>query len=129
MANATAITVNDLAENTELAQPTADVLDTGTTAVTIPITPDGDTHDILLELANTAEAAATMTVAVLAGDNPPAFRAGLGDLAISLAQNAVKYVVLESARFMQSNGVINVKSTPASTKTQTLAIRAYRLPK
>jgi hypothetical protein len=129
MANATAITINDLTQNTELAQPTADVLDTGTTAVTIPMTPAGDTLNILLELINTAEAADTMNVKVLAGDNPPAFQAAAGDLSIDLVQNAVKYVVLESARFMQDDGKINIKSTPASTKTQTLTIRAYRLPK
>ena len=129
MANATAITINDLVENTPIDQPTADVLDTGTSAVTIPMTPDCDTHRIMVKLANTAVAADTMTVKVLAGDNPPASQAERGDLTISLAQNAVKCVVLESARFMQSDGKINFLSTPASTKAQTLSVLAYRLPK
>jgi len=129
MANATAITVNALTENTVLDQPTADVLDTGTAAVTIPVTPDGDTHRLLLEVTNIALAADTMSVSVLAGDNPPASQAEKGDLTFTVAQDAVKYVVLESARFIQSDGKINVKVTPASTKAQTATIRAYKLPK
>jgi len=129
MANASAITINSLTENTVLAQPAGDVLDTGTDAVTLAMTPGGDSHNILLEVTNTASAADTMTVKVLAGDNPPAFRAGLGDLEFTLAQSAVKYLVLECARFMQSDGKINVVFTPASTKIQTAKIRAFRLPK
>jgi len=129
MANATSITLNDVAENTALAQPTGDVLDTGTDAVTLPMTPAADTHRILVEVTNTAAAADTMTVAVLGGDNPPASQGERGDLSFTVAQNAVKYLVLESARFMQSDGKINIKITPASTKTQTAKIRAYRLPK
>lgn len=129
MANATAITVTPLVENTALAQPTADVLDTGTDPVTLSFTPDGDCHNILLEFINTAEAADAMAVKVLAGDNPPAFRSGLGDLSISVAQNAVRYLVLESARFMQSDGKINIVFTPANGKTQTMTVRCYKLPK
>lgn len=129
MANASAITVNALTANTVLTAPTADVLDTGTAAVTIPVTPDGDTSRLLLEFTNTAQDADTMTVAVLAGDTPPAFQASAGDLSFTVAQSAVRYVVLESARFMQSDGTISIKITPASTKTQTATIRAYKLPK
>lgn len=43
-------------------------------------------------------------VTVKKGVNPPAFRSGLGDLAISFAQNDEKYIVVESARFAQANG-------------------------
>lgn len=129
MANATAVTLNSLAVNTAKDDVAESVLDTGTAAVTIPLTPAGDTYNILLKLQNTAVAANTMTVEILAGDNPPAFQAGLGGLTIALAQNAVVYVVLESARFMQSDGTILIKSTPASTMTQTLKITAIKLPK
>lgn len=129
MANATAITLRSLTENTPLAQPTADVLDTGTAAVTVPLTPGGDTHNILLEFTNTALAADDMTVTVLAGDNPPAFRNTLGDLEFAVGQDEVYYLVVESARFMQSDGKINIKFTPAATKTQTMTVRAYQLPK
>lgn len=129
MANATKITLQDLTANTVLAQPTADVLDTGTDPVTLPLTPAGGTHRILIEVTNTAAAADTMTVAVLAGDQPPALESALGDLSFTVAQNAVAYVVLDSSRFMQSDGTILIKVTPASTKAQTAKFRAYRLPK
>lgn len=129
MANATSVTLNVLTENVAKNDVAESVLDTGTAAVTIPLTPDGDTHNILLKFENTAAAADKMTVAILAGDNPPAFQAGLGDLSIELAQNEIDYAVIESARFMQSNGTILIKSTPAENKTQTLKITAIKLPK
>lgn len=129
MANATKITLRALTENTPLDQPTADVLDTGTTAVTLPLTPIGQTNRILLEFTNTAQADDDMAVKVKAGVNPPAFQNGLGDLDIVLEQNDVVYVVVESARFMQADGDIDIVFTPAATKTQTATVRAFVLPK
>lgn len=129
MANATAVTVNALTSETVLTQPTADVLDTGTTAVTIPVTPNGDTHRLLLEFTNTAAAADTMTVKILAGDTPPALQNSLGDVSFTVAQDAVRYIVVDSAQHMQSDGTISITVTPAATKTQTASIRAYKLPK
>lgn len=129
MANATSVTLNVLTENVAKNDVAESVLDTGTAAVTIPLTPDGDTHNILLKFENNAAAADIMTVEILAGDNPPAFQAGLGDLRIALAQNEIDYAVIESARFMQSDGTISIKSTPAAGKTQTLKITAIKLPK
>lgn len=129
MANATAVTVRSLTSETVLTQPTADVLDTGTAAVTIPVTPNGDTHRLLLEFTNTAAAADTMTVTILAGDTPPALQNSLGDVSFTIAQNAVRYIVVDSAQHMQSDGTISITVTPASTKTQTASIRAYKLPK
>jgi hypothetical protein len=129
MANATAVTVRSLTSETVLTQPAADALDTGTAAVTIPVTPDGDTHRLLLEFTNTALAADTMTVAILAGDNPPAESNGLGDVSFTVAQNAIRYIVVDSAQHMQSDGTISITVTPASTKAQTASIRAYKLPK
>jgi hypothetical protein len=129
MANATAVTVRVLTTETVLTQPTADVLDTGTAAVTIPVTPDGDSHRLLLEFTNTAAAADTMTVSILVGDDPPAFQQAAGATTFTVAQNAVRYIVVDSGIHMQDNGVINITVTPASTKTQTATIRAYKLPK
>lgn len=129
MANAASITVRALTAGTVLTAPTADVLDTGTAAVTLAFSPDGDSHNILLEFTNTAAAADTMTVAILAGDAPPAFQATLGDVSFTVAQSAVRYITVDSARHMQSDGTIQVKVTPASTKTQTATIRCYKLPK
>lgn len=129
MANATAITVNAMVAGTALTKPTADVLDTGTTAVTLPVTPNGDSHRLLLEFTNTAAAADTMTVSIDAGDLPPAQSQGLGAISFTVAQSAVKYIVVDSAQHMQSDGNINVTITPAASKTQTAEIRAYKLPK
>lgn len=129
MANATKVTINSLAVNTVPTTITESVLDTGTDAVTLPLTPDGDTHNILLKFENTALAADDMTVDILAGDYPPAFLAGAGDLQIVLEQADVAYAVLDSARFMQDDGTISIKSTPDEAKTQTLKVTAFQLPK
>lgn len=129
MANASAITLRTLTAETVLTQPTADVLDTGTDAVTIKVTPNADTHRLLLEFTNTALAADTMTVSIGAGSNPPATSAALGATSFTVAQSAVRYIVVDSAQHMGSDGKIAVTVTPANTKTQTATIRAYLLPK
>ncbi len=128
MANATSISVTSLAEGGDVAQPTADVLDTGTAAVTISADVGGVSSRIMLEVKNTA--AATATVSVLAGDKPPAERAGLGALTTgAMAQNAVRIMgPFESARFIQDNGKIDVTFTPSSG-TIGFQIRCYKLPK
>lgn len=134
MANATSIALTDLVAGTGVAAPTADVLDTGTAAVTLPLAASGKGLErILLEVTNTA--AAALKVEVLAGDNPPAGRAGLGATTIvaALAQNAVIVVAgFEGARYVQTDGAtkgrLDLKFTPASG-TIGVSIRAYRLPK
>lgn len=134
MANATAITLTDLSAGTPVAQPTADVLDTGTAAVTLPLALGGKGLDrVLLEIKNTA--AAALLVEVLAGDNPPAVRSGLGNATVgaAIAQNAVVMIgAFEGARYVQVDGAtpgrLDIKFTPASG-TIGATIRAYRLPK
>lgn len=134
MANATAITLTDLAANAGTAAPTADVLDTGTAAVTLPLAASGKGLDrVIVEITNTA--AAALKVEALAGDNPPAGRSGLGDktLVAALAQNGVIVAgPFEGARFAQTDGAtkgrLDFKFTPASG-TIGVSIRAYRLPK
>ena len=132
MANATAITLTPLTGIAAVAQPTADVLDTGTAAVTLPLAAAGLTDRIILEVKNTA--AAALKVELLAGDNPPALRAGLGDavLVAAAAQNEVDYFgPFESSRFIQndatSKGRLDFKFTPSSG-TIGVQIRAYRIP-
>lgn len=132
MANATAITLTSCSANGSVAQPAADVLDTGTAAVTLPLASGGQSDRIILEVKNTA--AAALKVELLAGDNPPALRAGLGDatLVAAAAQNEVNiFGPFESSRFIQndatSKGRLDVKFTPASG-TIGVQIRAYRLP-
>ena len=130
MANAAAITVTELvADAAGIVQPTADVLDTGTGAVTLAADVKGESGRVILVVTNNAGAANNLTVTVLKGDNPPAGRAGLGDLDTVIAQNATKVIgPLESARFIQDDGKLNVKFTPAAG-TIGAQIRCYKLPK
>jgi hypothetical protein len=134
MANAAAITLNDLTANGAVAQPTADVLDTGTAAVTLPLALAGKgTGRTIVIVKNTA--ANALKVELLAGDNPPALRAGLGDLTLvaAAAQNEINvFSAFESSRFIQTDGAtkgrLDFKFTPASG-TIGVQITAYRLPK
>jgi hypothetical protein len=119
-----------LTANAGTAAPTADVLDTGTAAVTLPLDTAGKGDDrTIVEVTNTA--AAALKVEVVAGIYPPASRSGLGSvtLAAALAQNAVVVCgPFESGRFAQAAGKLNLKFTPSSG-TIGVSIRAYRLPK
>ena len=67
---------------------------------------------------------------MLAGDNPPAQRAGLGDLATAnIAQNGVRILgPFDGMRFLQDNGKLSVTFTPASG-TIGATVRCYKLPK
>ena len=49
------------------------------------------------------------------GDNPPAARAGLGKITVTLAASEVKYIVCETARVMQSDGLITAYCADAGT--------------
>ena len=134
MANAAAITLTAPTANGAVAQPTADVLDTGTVAVTLPLALAGKGCDrVILEVKNTA--ANALKVEILSGDNPPALRAGLGDLTLvaAAAQNEVNiFGPFDASRFLQndstSKGRLDFKFTPASG-TIGVTVRAYRLPK
>lgn len=130
MANAAAITVNGLVANVAgAARPAGDTLDTGTAAVTLEAAVAGESERVLLEVTNNAAAANNLTVSVLAGDNPPAARAGLGALDTVIAQNATRIIgPLESARFIQDDGKLRVTFTPAAG-TIAATIRCYKLPK
>lgn len=84
----------------------------------------GDTSKLLVHVTNTAAAAKNVTV--LAGGDPPAFRAGAGNLVVSVpATNGARYLVLESARFAQATGDIYIDLETGMTGTLT----CYRLPK
>lgn len=128
MTNATAITVRELAAGTPTATPTPDALDTGTAAVTIYADLDGDMDTTLLYIKNTDNDTA-MTVAILAGDNPPAQRAAVGNLSESVAFGVGKWFgPFESARFAQDDGSLGVTITPASG-TISAEITCLRLPR
>jgi len=127
MANATAITVTELVANGSVNRPAGDTLDTGTSAVTLAAALGGQMDRVVLEVTNNA--AAALSVEVLAGDDPPAFRAGLGGVTKSgIAQNATALLgPFESARFAQDDGSLRVTFTPASG-TIGATIRCYRMP-
>ena len=87
----------------------------------------GNTGKLLLVLTNTTNATKVITVKAPT-NNPHAVRAKLGDLAISFAAGnvtpVVKYVVLESARFAQTTGAINIDFAADTTGF----MNAFRLP-
>ncbi|MCX7670396.1 MAG: hypothetical protein N2439_10025 [Anaerolineae bacterium] len=137
MANATAITVTDLLPHAVNTPPTADVLDTGQAAVTLPAAVGAACDRIILEVTNSMGAGKDLTVTIKAGGNPPAVRAGLGDLALTVPGGAspVTRIIgpLETARFLQvdgeTKGRIDVQFTPPQSTTIAAGIRCYRLPK
>lgn len=66
----------------------------------------------------------TATITVVAGDRPPSQRANLGNLSISMAASDVKYVCVDPARFVQSDGTILV-----TTDNESERMSAFLIPK
>jgi hypothetical protein len=99
------------------------VIDTGVgTAIvhanTHVITPTGRLEDGILMVQNTFNGAKNVTV--LAGDDPPAFSMGQGNLVVKVADGDASYAAvaiknLESARFLQNNGTLRVTVETAMT--------------
>lgn len=114
----TNVPITALTANAANADPATTALD-ATNGHTIAV--GGLTDRLAIEVKNTFAGAKSVTVK--AGANPPAIRAGLGDLTKSLAQDEITILVLESARFVQADGAIYVDLTAGTTGT----IRAYRL--
>ena len=73
----------------------------------------------------TNSAGAAKNVTVKAGAKPPAVRSGIGDLVVAVAAGADKMLCLESARFAQADGSINVDFEAGMTGT----ISAVSIPK
>ena len=115
MANPTTLTVTALAAGATI-KPSVDTLDTANAATGVPIAVPAGCNQLLLHLKQTNSAAGTQTIAIKAGANPPAFRAGLGNLTLtSVAKSAEYFLRLEAARFMQADGTIRVLvSAPGS---------------
>ncbi len=68
---------------------------------------------LLLYIVETAAASATVTVK--AGHNPPSVLAGLGDLVVNLAASDIKVIAIESARFKAADGTINIVASATTT--------------
>ena len=127
MTNATVLTVTELAANDWTARPTGAAFDTGTVAVTVYGTVDSykDGH-VFIEVSNCGTAA--LTVSLLAGDNPPAFREGLGAESQSIgAGSAWLTGPLETARFLGTAGTFGLTLTPAAG-TIAGTVRVYAFP-
>ena len=76
---------------------------------------NGETSNIVLIIDHTTVSDKVLTVK--AGVYPPGFRQSLGDLALTITASTKQYIVLESARFVQSDGSINIDFASGMTGT------------
>ena len=85
--------------------------------------PDG--YDLIL-MTNVTGVLATNYLSVMSGDNPPAFRSGIGNLTISGwtdAADEVRFIgPLESARFMNNTGYLEISSLNLTGKVAVLKV-------
>ena len=118
----TAVTVTTLTPNTAVAEPAGTTADpTNDHVIEAGQVPER----LLLRFANTNGSDRVATI--VAGDNPPAIAAGLGNLDITVpATSGVRWVgPLTSARFLQSDGTINIDLAASFAGTVT----AYAVPR
>ena len=120
----TVVPITALTAGTVVADVEGTAIDASKTVV---ITPTERLDKLIIRLVNTT--AATKVMTVLAGDNPPADAAGQGALAISFADGSstpvVKYLSgLESARYLQSDGTVQITFATSTTGFVT----AFQLP-
>lgn len=109
-----------------LDTPSADILDSDGTVATTPadgfsiaLGTRGRIGSLIIKLL--ADGSGD-TVVFKAGDQPPAMRAGLGDLSVVLAASDVRYIVIESARFMQDDNTVLATCTDAGTSMRVFAM-------
>lgn len=128
MANPAYLAVTELAANSATARPAGNVIDTNGVVPLRAADLKGRADRLIIEVTNGALRA--VDVELLAGDDPPAVRAGLGDYSnLAIATNAVWLIgPFESARFTQSDGTISVKFTGAAGAAD-CTVRVYLLPK
>lgn len=116
-----AVTVTALSANALNTNPAGTAINTTNGAVINGVNA-GDR--VLVRITNTNGTNRVATVK--AGVNPPSPRKGLGDLAITVpATTGDVLLVLESARFLQADGTINVDFAASMAGI----ISAVRLPK
>lgn len=113
MAN-TAITLTSLALNTATLNTAGTAIVAANTHV---ITPTKRLGKVLIRITNTT--ASQKVATILAGDNPPADAAGQGNLTVTLAAGDTTptfgHVVLESARFLQNDGTVQITVDSGTT--------------
>ncbi len=115
-----AVTVTALSLNAGTTTPTGTTINTTNGAV---ITLPAKARKMLIRVTNTITNA-TKTVTVKAGEYPAAPRQGLGDLAVVVAQSNERIICIETARFAQDDGTVNVDFSTGMTGT----ISAMTLP-
>jgi len=117
----TAIPLTALALNATTANPAGTAIVHANDHV---ITLDRSSKSIAIRLTNTT--ASTKVFTVVAGDSPPAASAGQGDLTVALTDGSstpqIVWTVLETARFVQDDGVIRI--TVAASTTGNIAALA-----
>jgi hypothetical protein len=107
----------------DVAGTTIDVTNGMNVAIPTTAIPSGPHLDkLVLRVANTA--VADKVVTVKAGSNPPAFRAGLGDLtATVVASTGVRFIgPFDISRFVQADGSLNIDFGSGMTGTITAFI-------
>lgn len=95
------IPVNDLSYNTALELTTVAVNTTDDHYIDVD-----DLDDCVLYVTNTTGSDKAITIK--AGVNPPALRSSIGDLSETVTNGEARYFHLESARFLQADGTVNV---------------------
>ena len=115
----TEITPTELTANAATRQPAQTEVLAANDAV---ILASGKSEELVIEV-TALEAACVVEIA--AGDNPPALAAGQGAAkSAELAENAVVvFGPLTSARFIQSDGTINLDTN------KKIKVRAYHVPR
>lgn len=117
-----AVTITDISANAATAAATGNALNpTDGHVITCD---DFPLNELVIEITHTTDASKVVTVK--GGDNPPAN--ATADLAVTFAAGdstpVVKYLVLESARFLQSDGTVEIDVASGATGK----IRAYKVP-
>ncbi len=62
------------------------------------------------------------TITIVAGDRPPSQLEGIGALDITMAANDVRYLIIETGRFLQDDGTIRATCTDDGTTCKAFII-------
>jgi hypothetical protein len=116
-----AMTINNISPDSGSYLASGVALKDGDTDLDYAVWPTGDVYLMLNATAIGTGANASPSLVIKHGDNPPAFREGLGDLTLSIPANRV-YIFgpLESARFINETGYLRAYGKNITTATISL---------
>lgn len=120
----TAVTVTAITPTAGIAESAGTAADpTNDHVVTLPASACLEEMLFVFKNTNGTDRVAT----IVAGDNPPAIRAGQGDLAITVPATTGVMMIggLESARFLQDDGTLLIDLAASFAGT----VHAYRIPR